>query len=855
MLRPGSTVSAHFIGLLLCLFIFAGSQSQAEIIYDNTSTSLERTFNERYEYGDQVDFGGIARRLTEVHFEYFGRFAEEGDEALRIRIYSNETPYDRFRKAPTTLLYESAWISITAGYHRAILNGLNVPLPLHTATVTVEFAGIAEDEVAGLLFYGPPTIGYSFNEVWLRGATGLWVPVLYSSSDPAKRASTALRLVAETDVALDQFQANTEEQVSLLHGTNRVRLAQTFRPETSGRLNQVVLSMQFTNEPVRVRILDTLGSAPGPNVLGERFVLRGAGREPIHFFDEAIYLKAGTNYAIELSTTALPQGAESHLIASSRNGYSRGDLWSRNDAGGVWTSLTENNDGRTFLDAYFETYIIPAEPNVELAEPRPSDAFDLSEPIEMRLVHRPLEIGTVSQVRFFDGTQELARVTNAPFVFRWTNATAGEHNLSAILEDSFRRPFRSETVNVFVLGAGPAENDNFVRRKALFGLGPRSAKPTSTATIERGEPSLAPDTSRATLWWSWTAYDNTPVTISAQNSSSSGAALSAFTGSSLSGLEPVIHGITQVQFTPKAGVAYAIRVDPVTRGDQVVLDIAVAQARIQRITPSAPRATEPVVLRLNRSSPSLGNLSLLANGVPIASFNPNASVLTNSFATNGIFELTLAGTDHRGIQATSAPVRLTVRPENDAFRHAKLLPAAGGTVPFSSVAATAELIDPIQFGEESRSIWYRWRAPSVGVLTVEMPPGSASTLGIYAARTNGALVTLEAIGNLDSTNKLVFEPAAARTYYFIIAGEEPEASAFAFDFEPFEIGALDYENGTVSLQIPTRLNQRILVETSIDLRSWVRLGEPILGTGLPVTWTAPSPPAAERVRFYRIVQE
>jgi hypothetical protein len=862
MVRPGGFGFTRTLRLMLLLSFFTGIQfvqMQAEVIYDNTGTYLNRFFNEKTEYGDQVDLSGTARRLTQILFEYYGAFEEDGDEMVRLRLYTNETPYDRFRKAPTTLLFESAWLPITPGFNTRAVGGLNVQLPPHTVTVTAEFAGIDEDEVAGLLFYDPPTIGYSFNEIWLRGATGLWVPVLYSSTDPTKRASVGLRLVAEPEISLDQHQTNVTSQVALVHETNRLRLAQTFRPAVSGRLNDVSVSVEFTNAPVRVRILDVVGHLPGPNVLGERFLLRGSpGKQTLSFVDEGIYLRAGTSYAIELSTAHDSAEAADYRVAVSRDNYNRGQLWSRREAGGSWTAVTENNDGHTFLDAVFETYMIPTEPDVQLTSPQPGQTFDLGEPIELRAVHRPLEIGTLAHIRFMNGAQEIGRVTNAPYTFLWTNAPPGEHNLRAIVEDSFRRPFRSEIIPIEVLSAGAPENDDFARRLHLTGTAARSIKLTSGARLEPGEPRVPAGNSGGTVWWSWTAYDNSPVTISAQNSSDPGATVGVFMGDTLGTLIPVTNGSPRVVFTPMPGSTYAIVVDPKNRDDQVVLDLAAADVRIQRISPGVLRATAPVVLALTGSSTrQIKMVSILTNGSSFATVSGSPAAVTNAFRTNGIFSVVVVATDERGIQTISAPMQVTVRPENDAFRHAKNLIGFAGTVPFSSLAATPELIDPIWFGENSHSLWYQWRAPAAGSVEIETPARhNDAAFGVYTARTNGALVLLDLVAEMDGTNRLTFEATAGRLYYFFVADAEPELSSFNFELTVFQIERLTMDSGVPSLSFATELKERIHVETSTNLVTWQRTGETITGMGGEVTWADTAPQrATEKARFYRIVRE
>jgi hypothetical protein len=169
--------------------------SAQEIIYDNTTTFLTTYAVEKKEFGDELELAGTARVLKEIAFEYFGSFAQQGDEIERIRLYSNDKQYDLYRKEPTRLLYESGLFGINPGFHAHSLQGFNTVLP-DIVTMTVEFYGIAPTETAGLLLYAPPTVGFSYNELWRRNDAGKWEPIIYSTTDPNLKANISVRLKA-----------------------------------------------------------------------------------------------------------------------------------------------------------------------------------------------------------------------------------------------------------------------------------------------------------------------------------------------------------------------------------------------------------------------------------------------------------------------------------------------------------------------------------------------------------------------------------------------------------------------------------------------------------------------------------
>lgn len=191
--------------LLAISFLFQpGARSaELEIIYDNTENFLEHYAGEKTEFGDELTLAGTNRTLKKLSFEYFGEFAQQGDEFVKVRIYKNEKVYDLYRKEPTTLLYESGFFGINPGYNTRRLN-LDVVVP-DIVTVTFEFFGLSETETAGVLLYDPPTIGMSWNEFWRKNEAGIWQPIIYSTTDPTMKAKAGIRLEAAPTVRLNSM--------------------------------------------------------------------------------------------------------------------------------------------------------------------------------------------------------------------------------------------------------------------------------------------------------------------------------------------------------------------------------------------------------------------------------------------------------------------------------------------------------------------------------------------------------------------------------------------------------------------------------------------------------------------------
>src|SRR4051812_36523714 len=287
----------------LAIQVITSVLSASEIIYDNTSSFLGTYATERTEYGDQLDLAGTARVLTEIDFSYYAHIVPDGTQVMKVRLYSNEMTYDFFRNQPSMILYESDFIPIQLGqngYNSVAITNLQVELPRNTVTFTIEFQGIKSNEVAGLLLYSPPTIGFSFNEFWARRGIGDWAPIRFSLTDLSLKANAAVRLIALPGPVPDQQQTNSDTAISMRGPLTRIRLAQVFTPENSGRLDRVSLRMAWTGAPLRVRILDTSTNPdpitsviPGTNILGTTVLAQSSNSvQQASFYDQGVYLTA-----------------------------------------------------------------------------------------------------------------------------------------------------------------------------------------------------------------------------------------------------------------------------------------------------------------------------------------------------------------------------------------------------------------------------------------------------------------------------------------------------------------------------------------------------------------------------------
>ena len=200
---------SHRCGLLIatlaaCLSYSSLAQNlfPTEVIYDNSAGPSTSRHSSIDEYGDEVIFDGTFRDLIIFQFEYFGEFVAEGDETCTIRIYANdgESPRGEGFEPPGTLLYESEPFPIFPEFNTVSLTDLDLQVP-NRVTWTADFDGLSgfAGDRAGLLFRDPPGPGQSFDDIWKRRRSGLWVATRFGGDPPANFAA---RFISKVDLSV-----------------------------------------------------------------------------------------------------------------------------------------------------------------------------------------------------------------------------------------------------------------------------------------------------------------------------------------------------------------------------------------------------------------------------------------------------------------------------------------------------------------------------------------------------------------------------------------------------------------------------------------------------------------------------
>ena len=476
-------------------------------------------------------------------------------------------------------------------------------------------------------------------------------------------------------------------------------------------------------------------------------------------------------------------------------------------------------------------------PKAQIASPTNGAAFP--PPASFAIVARTIDIdGAVVSVSFFDGTNRLACVTNAPFQIEYSPTAVGSHELSLQAVDQNGLTTTSEVVEVRV----PPANDNFAQRMVLTGTATNWVADNGGATTEPGEL-LPGGASGRTLWWSWTAPTNGTVTFGATGFSS--APLAAIAASVVSG---------------SSNTAAA---DGVSPNDVIT---------INPWPPGAPGPTTGPLLALYTNA-TLSTLSLCAsnstwyiyywsvdptNGevVPVGTWCVLPS-FTFPVVRGQTYQLSLDGANGSfGIASMAlsfAPAPFP--PVNDNFSQATVLAGSSLAIAGTTVAATREFGEPSDgLDLAARTVWYAWTAPANGNVQVTATANTGSlAVAVYAGASLGNLIPVAANGN-----PVLFYALAGTTYKIVVAGASGLATDFSLNLAgPPVPPAIDpshtvrLASGDYQVRVAGVAGQSFVVQASSDSVSWVTVRtDTLLGSYLDFVDTTA---AGFRQRFYRVV--
>ena len=132
------------------------------------------------------------------------------------------------------------------------------------------------------------------------------------------------------------------------------------------------------------------------------------------------------SYQWFFQTNTLLQGATTAELALTKAGTNRA---------GTYSVVVRNNFGTNRSREARLEVLYNEPPTVSLLSPTNGASFLEGAVIPLSAAAADRE-GPVAFVSFYDGTQELARLSNSPYVFDWTTASLGTHTLRAVAVDN-----------------------------------------------------------------------------------------------------------------------------------------------------------------------------------------------------------------------------------------------------------------------------------------------------------------------------------------------------------------------------------------------------------------------------------
>lgn len=185
---------------LLLIAGLPGAALAQEIVYDNTTTSLDNNFPllpswevESAEAGDEIWLGGSARTVTDLKliFNYRGTQPGTLDALVRFR------EYDEDFRGPGAAFYESplTQVQTTAGLHELNFSIPGVVVPDHFVWTIQVFNRQGSDGELGMAYFNPPTVGSSEDWLWQRGGNE-WTAYSWGA-DPYANFGARLTAVPE----------------------------------------------------------------------------------------------------------------------------------------------------------------------------------------------------------------------------------------------------------------------------------------------------------------------------------------------------------------------------------------------------------------------------------------------------------------------------------------------------------------------------------------------------------------------------------------------------------------------------------------------------------------------------------
>lgn len=394
--------------------------------------------------------------------------------------------------------------------------------------------------------------------------------------------------------------------------------------------------------------------------------------------------------------------------------------------------------------------------------------------------------GVLREARFFANDKLIATTTNSVISFVWSNVPPNSYALRCEGEDSNGMMFGDYRF----ISVRPA-NDNFSNRTLLSGAKVVAEGNNTLASSELGEPNRAGGSGGHSLWWSWTAVSNGPVTVMATGDNYNAQLLAIYSGLTLSNLTLVasnyywIDNGSQLTFNAIAGNTYQIAVDGYWywQGEMLLSIMTAAIPTVSIVSPTNGQTFlrgQSITIQavVTDSDGTIQNVSfsdlddiLFSDSIP-----PFEWILPTPVA-DGFHYCSATALDSQGLVGRSIPIYFFVVPPpplNDHFTNRFQLTGSSLTSTGYNTSASKEMGEPNHGGSVGgASAWWQWTPTSNGLAVVSTLGSTFDTLlGVYQGSTVSNL-SLIASNNNDGalmTSRVSFPVAAGTAYQIAVDG-------------------------------------------------------------------------------------
>jgi len=352
----------------------------------------------------------------------------------------------------------------------------------------------------------------------------------------------------------------------------------------------------------------------------------------------------------------------------------------------------------------------------------------------------------------------------------------------------------------------PPPNDDFANRIPLQ-IGTTFTEGTNrSSTSENNEPNQPGVAGGKSVWWSWTAPSTGSFEITTSGSNYD-TTLAVFTGTSLASLTLIDanddgSGLglrSRVTFNATAGQTFQIRVDGYAGSEGDIVLNYTPPGGSTNSPPTFTQQPQSVSIREGESvtlaSQAIGSGPIsyqwFFDGTRISGATSAQLSINNTEQTDsGVYHIEATNpfgtTESEPAQLSVNPV--VVRPNNDDFADAELLPGAAGSVEnMDNREATGEVGEPSHASVSTplNSLWWKWQAPSNGEIEIDtFGSDFDTTLAAYTGQQLSSLIQVAAnddAGALQS--QISFEVVAGQVYYIAVDGYSSSVGSIKLTYE------------------------------------------------------------------------